>query len=59
MKSPTNYQLAYALNNVMRIVGVLGIATEGLFVIGAVTADNVGDGALTVPIPKVSAPTHP
>ena len=41
----------------MRIVGVFGVALSGLFVIGAVTADNVGNGALTVPIPEVPAPT--
>ncbi|MEH2512540.1 hypothetical protein V1291_003894 [Nitrobacteraceae bacterium AZCC 1564] len=43
----------------MRIVGAVGIAMAGLFLIGAVTADNLGDGALTVSIPEVSAPTHP
>ncbi|WP_156433748.1 hypothetical protein [Bradyrhizobium retamae] len=39
----------------MRVVAASGVALAGLFVIGAVTADNVGNGALTVPIPKVAA----
>lgn len=43
----------------MRIVAVLDVALAGLFLISIVTADNVGNGALTVPIPKVPAPTHP
>jgi hypothetical protein len=43
----------------MRIVGALGVALAGLSVIGAVTAENVCNGGLTVPIHKVPAPTHP
>jgi hypothetical protein len=37
----------------------LSVALARLLVIGTITADNVGNGALKVPILKVPAPTHP
>jgi hypothetical protein len=50
------YQFAITMINATRVVSALGGALAGLSVIGAVTAYNVGNGTLTVPIPKVPAP---
>jgi hypothetical protein len=53
------YRFAITMINATRIVSALGVALAGSSVIGAVTAYNVGNGALTVPIPKVLTPTRP
>jgi hypothetical protein len=53
------YRFAITMINATRIVSALGVALAGSSVIGAVTAYNVGNGALTVPIPKVPTPTRP
>jgi hypothetical protein len=54
-----SYRFAITMINATRIVSALGVALAGSSVIGAVTAYNVGNGALTVPIPKVLTPTRP
>jgi hypothetical protein len=49
-------RFAITMINATRIVSPLGVALARSSVIGAVTAYNVGNGALTVPIPRFLRP---
>jgi hypothetical protein len=50
------YRFAITMISATRIVSAVGVALAGSSVIGAVTTYNVGNRALTVPIPKVLSP---